>query len=137
MTIDGTYVIHPLYGPHDGVFYKNEFYVNSTHNLETHIYDQYFSLTQRIPYTTGAFFRGLHPVDQRTFLVGASRIDPARTAATVYRLVLQGRAGQHFDRTSSIKLVDRAAGTIIKSIPFDTFQSVHPEVHKIIPLTRP
>jgi hypothetical protein len=133
ITMNGEQIISPLYGPHDGMFYKNEFYIHSTHNIETHIYDENFKLAQRIQYDVGGFLRGLHPIDQRMFLIGATHIDPKRTAALMYRLVLQGRKNIRFDKASSLKIVDRKTRTVLKSMYFDTFQGVHPEIYKIIP----
>ena len=134
ITLDGDRVIGPLYGPHDGVFYRKEFYIHSTHNIETLIYDENFRLIQSIPYHVGIFLRGLHPIDRRTFLVGASLINPKRTAAFMYKLILRGRKHSCFEDASSIKIVDRKTQTIVQSVYFETFQGIHPEIYKIIPL---
>lgn len=134
ISLQGNPVIHQFYGPHDGLFYKEDFYINSTHNVETHIYDKNFKLRQRIQYDTGMFLRGLSPIDNRTFLVGAGRIDPARTAAFMYKLVLKGRRKRiQFDQASSVKIIDRETHNIVESIYFEEFQGIHPEIYQIIP----
>lgn len=135
ITLTGDRVIHDrLNGAHDGVFFKDEFYVNSTHNIETVIFDRRFQQVQKIQYTTGVLLRGLHPIDQTSLLVGATRIDPNRTAASIYHRVLKARGGVRYEEASSVKVVDRQTGRILESIPFDAYRGVHPEVYKIIPV---
>lgn len=134
VTLDGKRLIGPLYGPHDGIVFNNEFYIHSTHNIETLVYDEHLRVAARIPYHVGIFLRGLHPIDRRTFLIGASRINPRRTAAFMYKLVLRGRKHSRFEEASSIKIVDRKTQTIVRSVYFETFQGIHPEIYKIIPL---
>ncbi len=135
LNITGERVIHGLKGAHDGIFYGDEFYVNATYNIETLIYSENFKLAQRIEYDDGMLVRGLCPISPTVLLVGATRIDPSRTAASMYHRVLKARGSSRFDKSSSVKVVDRKTGKFLKSIDLDTFQGVHPEVFKIIPMS--
>jgi hypothetical protein len=135
VTLTGKRVLSGLPGAHDGVFYDDRFYVNATHNIETRIYDGSLQLLDTIPYGVGMVLRGLHPVDKDSFLVGATRIDPARTASSIYTRVLRARGQkEEFDRTSSLKVVDRSTGEVQKAIELDPFQGRDPEIYKIISL---
>lgn len=134
ITTDGQRILDGVYGAHDGLFYDSKYYINATHNIETLVYDKDLRLLQTIQYDVGMLLRGLCPLDDSTLLVGSTRIDPERTAAGIYRRVLSARGSVGFDSASSIKTVDVGTGTIVDSTWFDTFQGVHPEVYKIIPL---
>jgi hypothetical protein len=61
-------------------------------------------------------------------VIGATRIDPARTASGIYRRVLQDRGGTEYDQASSLKVVDAATGAVRQTLTFDT----HPEVYEVI-----
>lgn len=137
IALDGNRVIDGLYGAHDGVFFHGKFYVNATHNIETRIYDGTFKPLRTIEYREGMLIRGLYPIDNSTLLLGATRIDPKRTAASVYQPVMHARGNDEFDDFSSIKIVDVETGKIVETLRFDTFQGIHPEVHKIIPFVPP
>jgi hypothetical protein len=131
---DGRRILDGVHGAHDGLFYDSKYYINATHNIETLVFDQDLRPLQTIQYNVGMLLRGLYPLDNSTLLVGSTRIDPQRTAAGIYRRVLKARGGVEFDHASSIKIVDVRTGTIVDSTCFDTFQGVHPEIYKIIPL---
>lgn len=137
IALDGSRVIDGLYGAHDGVFFHGKFYVNATHNLETWVYDDTLKPLRAIEYSEGMLIRGLYPIDDSTLLLGATRIDPNRTAASVYHPVMHARGNDEFDDFSSIKIVDVGTGRIVETLRFDTFQGIHPEVHKIIPFVPP
>lgn len=134
ITVTGDRVLYGLNGAHDGLFYDNKFYVNSTHNIETLIYDEDFQLMRRIQYDVGMLLRGLFPINDTTLLVGGTRIDEERTASSIYYRVLKGRGSDRFNQLSTIEIVDSKTGKILESIAFDAFQGVHPEIYKIIPL---
>lgn len=133
VALDGERVVDGLYGAHDGVFFRDKFYANATHNIETWIFDSAFKPLKTIEYSDGMLIRGLCPVDDTTLLLGATRVDPGRTASSVYRSVMRTRGNDRFDDFSSVKIVDVETGKIVETLRFEPFQGVHPEVHKIIP----
>ena len=135
-TLNGVEVVRGIHGAHDGVFFGDKFYVNSTYNIETLVYDKDFRLEKRIPFSIGMILRGLCPIDEATLLLGTTRVDPERSASEIYGKVLRGRGSTTFDDYSSIKVVDIRTGDILETIPLQPYQGIHPEIYKIIPLTQ-
>lgn len=134
ITLSGSRILRSIHGAHDGRFFDGHFYINSSHNIETLIYDQDFHFVRSIEYNLGALLRGLCPVDRGTLLIGATRIDPNRTASSIYRRVLRARGTDStMENTSSVKVVDMRRGKIRESLEFDKFKGVSPEVYQIIP----
>jgi hypothetical protein len=131
-TLEGTQIIGDIYGAHDGVFFEDKFYVNSTYNIETLVYDQGFRLERRVPFDVGMILRGLYPIDESTLLLGATYVDSKRSGSSIYSRVLKGRGSKRFDDQSSLKVVDIGSGRILETIPLEPYQGVHPEIYKII-----